>query len=135
MPLPINMAITGFIGDLTRQAQARGWSLEELEQRAGLPAGYLGIVEALRRPPTRTAFAKLAHALDTSPQLLTPWLGSATLSAEKPHVIHELHDIVMLLEILPEEIRSRTIAALLTTTRLVCRQTAQVATAEAQADG
>lgn len=135
MPLPNHMAIPGFINDLRRQAEARGWSLEDLEQHAGLPAGYLGIVEALQHPPSKLACGKLAHALGITPMLLSPWLGPGTLSAEKPHIVHELHDLIMLLEILPDSIRARAITALLATTRLICQQTAETMIREARTDG
>ena len=135
MPLPLNVAISGFLGDLRKQAQAHGWSLEDLEQRAGLPAGYLSIVESLQRPPSKTACGKLAQALGISPMLLSPWLGPETMSVEKPNVVHELHDLIMLLELLPDSIRGRTITRLLGATRLECRQTAATMALEAQANG
>ena len=134
MPLPNHMAIPGFINDVTRQAAARGWSLEDLEQRAGLPAGYLAAVEALRRPPTKTACERLAAALQIDPMRLSPWLGPQTLTMEKPAIVAELREAIMFLELLPDDRRARAITAIQTIARTICRQAGEVIAYEARID-
>ena len=111
MPLPTTIAIPGFLNDLARQAGSLGWSLADLEMRAGLPAGYLDAVERLQRPPTRAVWDRLAAALRTDSARLSPWLGPQTLAVSRPGIVGELQATIYFLELLPDNARQRATAA------------------------
>jgi len=136
VPLPMTMAIPGFLNDLARQASDLGWSLADLETRAGLPAGYLDAVGRLQRPPTRAACDRLAAALKTDPARLSPWLGPQTLAVGRPGIVGELQATIYFLELLPESARQRAAAAAHAAVLDLLDQVAQVnAAQEAEAGG
>ena len=61
-----------FAANIRRMREDRGWSQEELAERAGIHRTYLSMVERMTRNPTLDVLERIANALDAEPtDLLT----------------------------------------------------------------
>lgn len=83
---------------------ARGWSQEELAERAGLSAGYVAHVEGGSRRPTVMALDALARALDVP---LWRLFASTRLSAAERTADAQFARLLRAAEKLDEKDRAR----------------------------
>lgn len=94
-----------------QEAYDRGWSIRELERRAGLNRGRLSNAASLAREPGMEVFEGLARAFDLS--LLEIQRKAGYLPSPPPDRIAEFNEIAAVLAEVPDgPIRAEAMAAI-----------------------
>jgi transcriptional regulator with XRE-family HTH domain len=95
---------------LYQRRKARGWTVRDLAQRAGISPSYVSLIENGHKVPDAATIERLGEALDIDPDLLRAWVTVRSKTPDATESVRAAYELTERLGLLDSEEREANFA-------------------------